>query len=97
MIDPTFEWDKRKASENRRKHGVTFAEAKSAFLDENARVIPDPEHSDDEDRFVLLGLSVRLRLLVVVHCYRRGEDLIRIISARRADPAERNQYSDFLR
>lgn len=97
MVDPTFEWDKRKASENRRKHGVTFEEAKSAFLDENARVIPDPEHSDDEDRFVLLGLSVRLRLLVVVHCYRLGEDLIRIISARRADPAERNQYSDFLR
>ena len=97
MVDPTFEWDKRKASENRRKHGVTFEEAKSAFLDENARVIPDPEHSDDEDRFVLLGLSVRLRLLVVVHCYRLGENLIRIISARRADPAERSQYSDFLR
>ena len=96
MIDSTFEWDKRKASENRRKHGVTFEEAQSAFLDENARVIPDPEHSDDEDRFVLLGLSVRLRLLVVVHCYRQGEDLIRIISARRADPAERKQYSDFL-
>ena len=97
MSDPAFEWDKRKASENRRKHGVTFEEAKSAFLDENARVIPDPEHSDDEDRFILLGLSVRLRLLVVVHCYHQGEDLIRIISARRADPAERNQYSDFLR
>ena len=96
MSDPTFEWDERKASENRRKHGVTFGEAKSAFLDENARVIPDPEHSDDENRFVLLGLSVRLRLLVVVHCYRQGEDLIRIISARKADPSERKQYSDFL-
>ena len=96
MSDPTFEWDKRKASENRRKHGVTFEEAKSAFLDENARVIPDPEHSDDEGRFVLLGLSVRLRLLVVVHCYRKGEDLIRIISARKADPSERKQYSEFL-
>ena len=96
MSDPTFEWDERKASENRRKHGVTFGEAKSAFLDENARVIPDPEHSDDENRFVLLGLSVWLRLLVVVHCYRQGEDLIRIISARKADPSERKQYSDFL-
>ena len=96
MSDPTFEWDKRKASENRRKHGVAFEEAKSAFLDENARVIPDPEHSDDEDRFVLLGLSVQLRLLVVVHCYRQGEDLIRIISARKADPSERKQYSEFL-
>jgi len=97
MSDPAFEWDKRKASENRRKHGVTFEEAQSAFLDENARVIPDPEHSDDEDRFILLGLSVRFRLLVVVHCHRQGEDLIRIISARRADPAERNQYSELLR
>ena len=96
MSSPTFEWDNRKASENRRKHGVTFEEAKSAFLDENARVIPDPKHSDDEDRFVLLGLSVRLRLVVVVHCYRWGEDLIRIISARKADPSERKQYSDLL-
>ena len=96
MSDPRFEWDKRKASENNRKHGITFEEAVSAFLDENARVISDPEHSDDEDRFVLLGLSVRLRLLVVVHCYRQGEDLIRIISARKADPSERKQYADFL-
>ncbi|MDE0061201.1 MAG: BrnT family toxin [Gammaproteobacteria bacterium] len=96
MNDPAFEWDKRKASENRRKHGVSFEEAKSAFLDENARVIPDPEHSDEEDRFVLLGLSLRLRLLVVVHCYRQGYDLIRIISARKADPTERKQYSGFL-
>ena len=96
MSGPEFEWDKRKASENKRKHGVSFEEAKSAFLDENARVIPDPEHSDQEDRFVLLGLSLRLRLLVVVHCYRRGEDLIRIISARKADPSERKQYSGYL-
>ena len=96
MSGPTFEWDKRKASENRRKHRVSFEEARSAFLDENARVIPDPEHSDDEDRFVLLGLSVRLRLLVVVHCYREAEDMIRIISARKADRSERKQYSEFL-
>lgn len=96
MSDPRFEWDTGKASENNRKHGITFEEAMSAFLDENARVIPDPEHSDDEDRFVLLGLSVQLRLLVVVHCYRGGDDLIRIISARKADPSERKQYSDFL-
>ena len=96
MSDPTFEWDKRKASENRRKHGISFEEARSAFLDENARVIPDPEHSDDEDRFVLLGLSIQLRLLVVMHCYREDEDVIRIISARKADRSERKQYSDFL-
>lgn len=97
MSEPTFEWNKRKASDNRRKHGVTFEEARSAFLDENARVIPDPEHSDDEDRFVLLGLSVQLRLLVVVHCHREDDRVIRIISARKADPSERKQYSEFLR
>jgi len=96
MSSPSFEWDSRKASANRRKHGVSFEEAKSAFLDENARVIPDPEHSDDEERFVLLGLSVRLRLLVVVHCYREADDVIRIISARRADRSEQVQYAEFL-
>jgi uncharacterized DUF497 family protein len=96
MSNPTFEWNKRKASENVRKHGVSFEEATSAFLDENARVIPDPEHSGDEDRFILLGLSVRIRLLVVVHCYREKDDTIRIISARKADRSERRQYSEFL-
>ena len=96
MSDPTFEWNRSKASANRRKHGVTFEEAKSAFLDENARVISDRDHSDDEDRFVLLGLSVRLRLLVVVHCFRLEGNVVRIISARRADRSERQQYSEFL-
>ena len=96
MGNPTFEWNKRKASENLRKHGVSFEEATSAFLDENARVIPDPEHSDDDDRFILLGLSVRIRLLVVVHCYREQDDTIRIISARKADRSERRQYSEYL-
>ncbi len=96
MSDPAFEWDKRKSSENKRKHGVTFEEAKSAFLDENARVIPDPEHSVDEDRFVLLGLGIQLRVLVVVHCYRQEANVIRIISARKADRSERRQYSDLV-
>ena len=96
MSNPAFEWSKRKASENLRKHGVSFEDATSAFLDENARVIPDPEHSGDEDRFVLLGLSVRIRLLVVIHCYREQDDTIRIISARKADRSERRQYSEFL-
>lgn len=96
MGDLTFEWSSRKASENLRKHRVSFEEAKSAFLDENARVIPDPEHSDDEDRFVLLGLSIHLRLLVVVHCYREDVEVVRIISARKADRSERQQYSEFL-
>ena len=96
MSEPDFEWSARKASENKRKHGISFQEAKSAFLDENARVIADPEHSDDEERFILLGLSVQLRLLVVVHCYRESDGVIRIISARKADRSERQQYSGFL-
>ncbi len=96
MRDLTFEWNARKAAENKRKHRISFEEAKSAFLDDNARVIADPEHSDDEERFVLLGLSVQLRLLVVVHCYQATENVIRIISARKANPSERRQYSEFL-
>jgi uncharacterized DUF497 family protein len=94
--DLAFEGNRRKALQNRRKHGVSFEEAKSAFLDENARVIPDLEHSDDEDRFVLLGLSIQLRLLVVVHCYREDKDVIRIVSARKANRSERRQYSEFF-
>jgi uncharacterized DUF497 family protein len=96
MLDAEFEWNSRKAAENKRKHDVAFEEAQTAFLDENARVIPDPEHSEDEDRFILLGLSVKLRLLTVCHCYRYEEDVIRIISARKADRKERRQYAKFL-
>ena len=91
-----FDWDPRKARANQIKHGVTFDEAKTAFLDEYARIIPDPEHADDEERFVLLGMSVRLRLLVVCHCYREPGNLIRIISARRADKSERREYARYL-
>jgi uncharacterized DUF497 family protein len=91
-----FDWDPRKARANQLKHGVSFDEAKTAFLDEYARIIPDPEHSDDEERFVLLGLSVSLRLLVVCHCYREPGNLIRIISARRADKSERREYTRYL-
>jgi uncharacterized DUF497 family protein len=88
-----FGWDPRKNRANRIKHGVTFEEAQTVFLDEHALLIDDPEHSDDEDRFVLLGLSSTLRALVVCHCYRHGGDVIRIISARKADPSERAQYA----
>jgi len=87
-----FEWDERKAVANKRKHGISFAEAKTAFLDEDARVIPDPEHSEDEERFVLLGLSISVRVLVVCHCYRKDGEVIRIISARKADRDEIEQY-----
>ena len=96
MATLRFDWDPRKARANQIKHGVSFDEAKTAFLDEYARIIPDPEHSDDEERFVLLGMSVGLRLLVVCHCYREPGNLIRIISARRADKSERREYARYL-
>lgn len=86
----------RKSRANKSKHGVSFEEARTAFLDENARVISDDEHSEDEDRFILLGLSVELRLLVVCHCYRENHELIRIISARRATASERREYARYL-
>ena len=87
-----FEWDQRKNRLNRRRHGITFEEAEGVFLDEDALLIDDPDHSDQEDRFVLLGFSFRLRVLVVCHCYRHGSDVIRIISARKANPTERKLY-----
>ena len=96
MADVRFEWDARKSRANKAKHGVSFEEARTAFLDEHARVIPDPEHSDDEERFVLLGLSIELRVLVVCHCYRESDQVVRIFSARRADASERRQYSEYL-
>ena len=92
-----FEWDEKENATNRRKHGISFVEAKTAFLDDNARVIPDPEHSDDEERFVLLGLSISLRVLVVCHCYRQSGEVVRIISARKADRDETEQYHWWLR
>jgi uncharacterized DUF497 family protein len=96
VSDIRFEWDPRKNRANKAKHGVSFEEARTAFFDEHARVIPDPEHSEDEERFVLLGLSIELRVLVVCHCYRRANEVVRIISARKADATERNQYAESL-
>ena len=87
-----FEWDPAKASVNARKHGVSFEEAQSVFADERARLIDDPDHSDEEDRFILLGLSSSLRVLVVVHCYRAEDSVIRIISARKATREEQRFY-----
>ena len=88
----SFEWDERKAEANAKKHGVNFDEAKSVFVDERAKLIGDPDHSEDEDRFVLLGLSSVLRLLLVCHCYRAEGNVIRIISARRASAHEFKSY-----
>ena len=87
-----FEWDAAKAATNVKKHGVSFEEAQSVFADERARLIDDPVHSDGEDRFLLLGLCSSLRLLVVCHCYRAEESVIRIISARKATKGERLYY-----
>ena len=92
MAELRFTWDPAKARVNVAKHGVSFAEAQTVFLDDRARLIDDPEHSHDEARFLLLGLSVRLRVLVVVHAYREAAGVIRLISARRATPRERQQY-----
>lgn len=92
-----FEWDDAENRSNRRKHGISFEEARTAFLDENARVVPDPDHSNDEERFVLLGLSISLRVLLVCHCYRKEDEVIRIISARKADRDELKQYQGWLR
>ena len=94
MVHLAFEWDPKKEASNVSKHGVSFAEAQSAFTDEFARLIPDPDHSANEDRFILLGTSISSRLLVVCHCVRSG-DTIRIISARKAQKQERNVYEGF--
>lgn len=87
-----FEWDDEKAIANAKKHGIGFEEAKSVFRDERAKLINDPDHSEGEDRFVLLGLSETLRLLVVCHCYRDENHVIRIISARKATTMESKFY-----
>lgn len=95
MDDIGFVWDDRKATSNWRKHGVTFDEAKTAFYDDYARLIPDPDHSVDEERFLLLGMSAEVEMLVVCHCYRENDSQIRIISARRATKHEQQQYREF--
>lgn len=92
MTTLRFEWDEPKAKANIKKHGISFDEAKTVFYDERARLIADPEHSDDEDRFILLGYSSGLKLLVVCHCYRADDGVIRIISARKATRREATSY-----
>ena len=96
MSEIRFEWDPRKARSNEKKHGVSFEEAESVFYDEQALLIEDPRPTEEEERFVLLGLSAGLRVLVVVHAL-RGDDVIRIISARKATRQERQEYQSRLR
>jgi len=88
----TFDWDQAKARANERKHGVSFEEAQSVFYDEYARQFYDPEGSESEDRFLLLGMSNQARVLLVCHCERSQGDVIRIISARKATRNERKYY-----
>jgi len=92
VSDLRFEWDPKKAAANLAKHGVSFEEARTVFADERAKIIVDPDHSDDEDRFLLLGLSLKLRLLVVCHCFRASDNVIRLISARKATKPESLDY-----
>jgi len=92
MTQLRFEWDPKKAASNRRAHRVSFPEAQTVFFDEAALLIPDEDHSVEEDRFILLGRSSVLRVLIVCHCYRQSEDVIRIISARKANRLERAMY-----
>ena len=89
-----FAWDERKIKANRAKHGVWFEEAQTLFHDPHARVLYDPEHSETEDRFLLLGMSSAARVLVVVHCYREADSLVRLISARKATKKEVRAYEE---
>ena len=92
MADLRFDWDPKKNRENQRDHKVSFGEAETAFTDEHGLLMADPDHSEDEDRFILLRLSPTLRLLVVCHTYRQEDEVIRLISARKADRSERAHY-----
>ena len=94
MINTTFEWDSRKNHQNWRKHGVWFEEAKSVFFDDRAREFYDDEQSQREDRFLMLGLSAKLRMLMVCYCAENDGAVIRIISARRATKNERSFYPE---
>lgn len=91
-----FKWDEDKNKSNQQKHGISFSEAKTVFYDDNARLIYDPDHSKSEERFILLGLSSSFRILVVIHTYRKDDEIIRIISARKATKLEIKQYKEKL-
>jgi uncharacterized DUF497 family protein len=93
MADLRIEWDAGRARANIKKHGISFDEAETVFLDDNALLLHDPDHSTaNEERLILIGISIALRVLVVVHCERDDGNIIRLISARRATRSERAQY-----
>ncbi len=94
MNDVVFEWDANKNIINKKKHQISFEEAQTVFYDENALLIDDPDHSIEEERFIILGFSRNANLLVVCHCYRQSESIIRIISARKGTRNEERTYYD---
>lgn len=95
MENIKFEWDENKNRINQTKHKISFEEAQTVFYDEEALVIDDPDHSEEEERFIILGLSNRANFLVVCHCYRVSDTVVRIISARKASKTETRQYYEF--
>ncbi len=92
MKELRFEWDEKKYKLNQRKHGISFLEEQTAFSDENGLLLDDPDHSLEEDRYIILGMSSKLRLLVISHTYRKEDQIVRIISARKATRMEQRQY-----
>jgi uncharacterized DUF497 family protein len=94
MNEIRFDWDKEKAILNKRKHGVSFEEAQTVFYDDHALEFFDPDHSENEDRFIMLGMSFAARILVVCHCVREKDTVIRIISARKATKHETKNYQE---
>lgn len=92
-----FEWDNNKNEINKKKHKISFEEARTVFYDENAILFDDPEHSIDEERFILLGISQAEKLCIVCHCYRNSDEVIRIISARKATSAETKTYNEMTK
>ena len=91
MNEIKFEWDENKNTINKRKHGISFEEAQTVFRDEEALVIDDPDHSQEEERFIILGFSEKANLLVVCHCYRASDSIIRLSS--RSSSAARRFFS----
>jgi uncharacterized DUF497 family protein len=92
MHEFRFEWDSAKERANLKKHGIAFDEARTVFSDENAVQFFDPDHSEEEDRFILLGMSAKLRVIIVCHCFRESETVVRVFSARKADKNEEREY-----
>ena len=92
MLNVRFEWDENKNRVNIHKHGVSFSEAMTVFDDPNVLYKPDPDHSRQEERYIVLGFSEKMRILVVCHCYYESDSVIRIISARKATANETDQY-----